>query len=108
MDLEKNHSRSTQLISSESFPKSHWSILAEKIKKNLYHAKKQQELGKNIRFRKLTLLDHILRLDPRTPAQKAMDKYFDVPYIPTKERPKITLASKLKNDFTSMEKPTKQ
>ena len=34
-----------------------------------------------------------------------MEKYFDAPYIPTKERPKTTLASVLKNDLKYMETP---
>ena len=38
-------------------------------------------------------LSNILRLDPHTPDQNAMIKYFDAPYILTKVKPKTTSAS---------------
>ena len=55
------------------------------------------------RLRRLGLLGHILKDDLHTHTQKAMDKYFDAPYIPNKKKYKTTLASVLENDFTCME-----
>ena len=60
-------------------------------------------MNKTIRFRRLTLLGHILRHNSSTLAQNAMENYFNAPYIPTKGRPKTTLASVLKNDLKCME-----
>ena len=45
------------------------------------------------------------RLLRSTSAQKAMEKYFDAPYIPSKKRPKTTLTQVLENDLKSRETP---
>ena len=80
MGLDLNH-----FIGVFSAESSVYSGTKKITKKDLYFAKKQQELSNTIRFRRLTLLGHIVRLDLSTSAQKAMEKYFDAPYIPRRK-----------------------
>ena len=68
----------------------------------LYCKTSQIKLSSTIRNRRLTLLGHILRLSPDSPAQTSMDAYFQAPAKPTRGRPKTTIVSVLQNDLKSL------
>ena len=62
----------------------------------------KKKLSSTIRNRRLTLLEHILRLSPDSSAQTSMDAYFQAPTKLTRGRPKSTLVSVLQNDLKSL------
>ena len=74
-----------------------------KIIKNskLYTLTKEAPISETIRKRRLALFGHILRLDPETPAQKALD-YYTVPQERPVGRPPTTWLSMISKDM----KPT--
>ena len=75
----------------------------EKIpNEELYCKTSQIKLSSKIRNRRLTLLEHILRLSLDSPAQTSMDAYFQAPNKTTRGRPKTTTVSVLQNDLKSL------
>ena len=64
----------------------------------LYHLSKEIPLSQKIKKRRLSLLGHILRLHPDTPAQKALN-LFMIPHKRPVGRPPVTWISLITKDL---------
>ena len=64
----------------------------------IYNLSKEIPLSEKIKKRRLTLFGHILRLDPNTPAQKALEFFLTPPKHPV-GRPHHTWIAQITNDL---------
>ena len=69
----------------------------------LYNITKETPISERIKRRRLALLGHILRLDPDTPAQKAL-KYYLTPHKRPVGRPPVTWIQLITQDLTNTTK----
>ena len=65
---------------------------------NLYTLTKETPISQKIKKRRLVLFGHILRLDPETPAQKAL-QYYMTPHPRPVGRPPLTWIALLTKDL---------
>ena len=89
--IDSFHRRLLRICLNYRYPKT---ISSEK----LYTLANETLLSTNIRRRRLALLGHILRLDPETPAQRAI-RYYVAPHPRPAGRPPLTLIALVTKDL---------
>ena len=90
--LDSFHRRLLRIVMNIRYPK----IISSK---KLYNITKETPLSTKIKKRRLALLGHILRLDPGTPAQKAL-QYYMTPHKRPAGIPPLTWVAVITKDIT--------
>ena len=90
--LDSFHRRLLRIVLNIRYPK----IISSK---KLYNITKETPLSTKIKKRRLALFGHILRLDPDTPAQKAL-QYYMTPHKRPAGRPPLTWIAVITKDIT--------